>query len=320
MPTALMRALLSALSSGGPAAKLSILIFHRVLPHRDSLFPGELVAEEFDAVIGWIKNWFNVLPLEEAAERLRQASLPPRAASITFDDGYADNYTHAAPILQRHQVPATFFIATGFLDGGRMWNDTVIEAIRTTARESIDCERLGLGIVPTRSVEERRAALARFIPALKHLPHAERDDAVSVVAELCDAPLPDDLMLTSRQVRGLSSLGMSIGAHTVSHPILAQCDAAKARTEIAQSRADLEALLGETVTLFAYPNGKLGSDYTLEHVEAVAALGFTAAVSTNPGASRHGDDVFQLRRFTPWDRSRQRFGFRLAQNLMRKPS
>jgi peptidoglycan/xylan/chitin deacetylase (PgdA/CDA1 family) len=109
---------------------------------------------------------------------------------------------------------------------------------------------------------------------------------------------------------------MQIGAHTVSHPILAKLDNRQAADEIARSRDGLQALLGERVSLFAYPNGKPGTDY-LPHVHPgiVRELGFDAAVSTRWAAARRGDDVFQIPRFTPWDRSRGRFGLRLVRNL-----
>jgi peptidoglycan/xylan/chitin deacetylase (PgdA/CDA1 family) len=256
------------------------------------------------------------MPLRDAVEHLRSGTLPPRAASITFDDGYADNYTEALPLLRKHGLHATFFIATGFLDGRRMWNDTLIESIRVAKLADLDLADLDLATVPIGTLEQKRAALRSIIPALKYLPVDAREAAVARVAERCATTLPNDLMMTSTQLRDLHAAGMGIGAHTVRHPILARCDDALARREIDESRSVLEDLLGERITLFAYPNGKLGSDYDVRHAEIVRSLGFDAAVSTNPGASRHGDDLFQLRRFTPWDQGQVRFALRLAQNVL----
>jgi peptidoglycan/xylan/chitin deacetylase (PgdA/CDA1 family) len=315
MASLFVRPLLAACSPSGARAPLSILIFHRVLAAPDPLFPGEIDVQRFDEILAWLHDWLNVLPLAEAVERLQSSSLPRRAACITFDDGYADNFTNALPLLRKHGLHSTFFISTGFLDGGRMWNDTLIESVRSTQQESIELGALGLGMLATRSVEEKRRAIDKIIPALKHREPQARDAAVAAVAERCAAALPDDLMLTSAQLRDLRAAGMGIGAHTVSHPILARCDEATARREIADSRAHLESLLGERIGLFAYPNGKLTDDYTPAHATMVTELGFDAAVSTNAGVSRRGDDPYQLRRFTPWDTPRWRFGLRLAQNL-----
>jgi peptidoglycan/xylan/chitin deacetylase (PgdA/CDA1 family) len=123
-------------------------------------------------------------------------------------------------------------------------------------------------------------------------------------------------MMTGEQVRSLRRAGMQIGAHTVSHPILAKLDANQAADEIGRSREVLEGLLGEKVGMFAYPNGKPGTDYLPDvHPRLVRELGFDAAVSTRWAAARRGEDAFQIPRFTPWDRGRTRFGLRLVKNL-----
>src|SRR5205085_1443710 len=123
---------------------------HRVLADPDPLFPEEVGAPDFDAQMSILKRWFNVLPLKEALARLREGRLPMRAACITFDDGYADNATVAAPILRRHGLPATFFIATDFIDGGEMWNDTVIDTVRRAPGDSLDARALGLPLLDLR--------------------------------------------------------------------------------------------------------------------------------------------------------------------------
>lgn len=121
--------------------------------------------------------------------------------------------------------------------------------------------------------------------------------------------------MSSQQVKAMRQAGMQIGAHTVSHPILARLTDEQTRDEIATSKTCLEQLLGERVGLFAYPNGKPGEDYSPRTVEIVRKLGFDSAVSTQWGSSTSGDDLFQIRRFTPWDQSRTMFGLRMLSNL-----
>ncbi len=314
----MIKPLLTLLSPAGRRARLSVLIFHRVLPRPDPLFPGEIDAAGFDAICGWVKGWFNVLALDDAARRLREGSLPERALAITFDDGYADNHDVALPILQRHGLPATFFIATGFLDGGRMWNDTVIESIRRTPLPRVDLRGvcgMDLGVHALESLEGRRVVIDRVIGGIKYMKPDERQAVVDTIADRAETLLPDDLMMTSEQVRGLHRAGMQIGGHTVSHPILARLERRAARDEIEVGKTTLEALIAEPVRLFAYPNGKPVEDYTGEAVSLAKELGFDAAVSTAWGAASATADPFQLPRFTPWDRTKLRFGARLAANL-----
>lgn len=315
----LLRKLLTHLSPGGVCGKLSILIFHRVLPEPDPLFPAEVDSRQFDAIMGWVKQWFNVLPLYEAVERLQCRSLPAAAAAITFDDGYADNHDIALPILQRHGLTATFFIATGFLDGGRMFNDTVIESVRCCSQPGLDLTRIGLGTHDTRTLSAKRQAISNLLNPVKYLPTVQRLETVSAIAEMAGVVLPNDLMMTSPQVKALHQAGMSIGAHTVRHPIVANLAVDEAEREIADSRDYLESLLGKRVTLFAYPNGKPNIDYRYEQVEIVRRMGFTAAVSTAWGVAKQDSDCFQLPRFTPWERQKWRFGLSLARNYWRKP-
>lgn len=312
-----IRWLLGALSRQGAEARLSILIFHRVLPEQDPLFPGEMTAARFDALCGWLASWFKVLPLDEAAQRLQAGTLPRRALAITFDDGYADNRTIAAEVLRRHRLPCTFFVATGFLDGGRMWNDTLIETVRHCAGDALDLTDLmpDIGRVALAGIEARRAAVGRLVMAAKYLPPAQRQQLVDAVAARAGVVPPSDLMMRSEQVLELHRMGMQIGAHTVSHPILARLPREQARAEIVQSKHALEAIIGAPVGLFAYPNGKPGEDYAPESVALAREAGFAAAVSTQHGVSDRRTDLFQLRRFTPWDQQRLRFGLRMARNL-----
>lgn len=313
----LLRSALHLASPAGRKARLSILIFHRVLPALDELFPGEMHADRFDAVCRWLKQWFHVLPLDDAAQRLMQGQLPARAACITFDDGYADNHKVALPILQRHGLCASFFIATGFLDGGRMWNDTIIESVRRCTMATLDLAPLGLdlGMVELASAAQRRQAIDALLERLKYRPLAERLELVGRLAQLAKVQLPDDLMMTSGQVRALHLAGMQIGAHTVSHPILARTIDDDASREISTSKHALETLLQAPVHLFAYPNGKPDQDYRASHAVMVRKAGFKAAVSTAPGVSSAESDPFQLPRFSPWDRSRWRYGARLLANM-----
>ena len=173
----MLKSLLGLASPAGDGGRLSTLIFHRVLAEPDPLFPQEVDRPRFDLICGWIRYWFNVLPLDEAAARLKERTLPPRAMAITFDDGYEDNASVALPVLQRHGLPATFFVATGFLDGGRMWNDTVIEAIRRTAKATLDLRDVSAGSFGSYDVataEAKRSAIGHILLKAKYLPPAER--------------------------------------------------------------------------------------------------------------------------------------------------
>ena len=299
----------------GPFSRcVSILIYHRVIAEPDPLILDEVCASEFDWHMTVLGRWFKVLPLTEAVSRLHDGTLPARAACVTFDDGYADNASAALPILLRHGIPATFFLATAFINGGRMWNDTVIETVRRTPGDTLDARAAGLDRLDISTIDLRRRALDRLLTGLKYLPMEERQRRVNEMSAAMKQELPAGLMMTTEQVRELHKSGMEIGAHTVNHPILAKLELDRARNEIRESKTWLESVTGSTVSLFAYPNGKPTRDYCREHVDLVKELGFRAAVSTARGVARAASDSFQLPRFTPWDRTPGKFLLRLMQN------
>jgi len=333
----LIRWLTAAVSPAGERARLAAFLFHRVPERTDPMFPDEPDARRFDEIVQWIASQFHVLDPLEACERLVAGMLPSRAAIITFDDGYRDNVEIALPILERHGLRAAFFIATGYLQGGAMFNDRIFEALRRTERTTIDtgalldevaagssddahrssCERsvqLSIG-----SAESRRTAAERLIVLVKHRSPSVREQAVERLEAECGVHVRFDPMMRPEQVRELRRRGMTVGGHTRTHPILASLDADAAWEEMHGGREDLRVLLDNEIDLFAYPNGRLGRDFDLTHAAMARRSGYRFAFTTEPGAATHGNDALMLPRFTPWDRTRARFGFRALRNLAAYP-
>jgi peptidoglycan/xylan/chitin deacetylase (PgdA/CDA1 family) len=307
--------LFRTLSPSGAAARLSIFIFHRVLPVADPLLPYEPSAEQFEWIARFFAKTYNVLPLSEAARRLHEGTLPAAAATITFDDGYADNLEIAWPILKRNSLPATFFISTAFLDGGRMWNDQVIEAVRQAPESQLNLQRFNLGIHTLGDIDSRIACYGNILGRLKYFEHERRAAIAEEIADSCGVPLECGLMMTRDQLRTLRRSGAEIGAHTHTHPILELMDDFQASREIEAGKSELETIIGEPVTVFAYPNGVPGRDCSVRHAKIVKQLGFSAAVTTEPKFASNKSDLHQLPRFTPWDRSPAKFSARCLKQL-----
>ena len=319
----LFRWALAPISPGGPRSRLSVLAFYRVLERADPVFPEAMTEARFDETCRWLRELFNVLPLDEAVARLKSGTLPARAAAITFDDGYADNHDVALRVLLGHRLSATIFVATGFLDGDMMWNDSITEAVRASPLASLDVQDLlpsvGQGFALAAPMQ-RRFALERIIAAVKYLTPDQRLDCVRQIVERSAAQLPRQLMMNGEHLRAMHRAGMLIGAHTVTHPILANLPRGAARAEMLGGKRALESLLGAPVTLFAYPNGKPGEDFNGESVEIAREIGFGAAVTTAWGAAHRDTDPLQIPRFTPWDRTMPRFAARMASNLWKSRS
>ena len=304
--------LVRLLSPGGNRGRLLVFIFHRVLSEKDSLRPDEPDAAQFDWMLRLIRANFLVLPLGQAVDQLKNGTLPAAAACITFDDGYRDNLTIALPLLERHGLAATFFIATGFLGGGRMWNDDIIEAVRASHGASVDWSEFELGRHDLVSDDQCRTMIAAVLGKLKYAPHDRRAATAREIARRAGLDDASDLMMTPGEVRSLRASGMEIGGHTRSHPILSSLGDDEAHSEIVSGKNELEAILGESVNVFAYPNGNPERDFAPRHVDMIREAGFSAAVTTERSVGKPGDDPLLVPRFTPWDRTPRRFSVRCA--------
>lgn len=290
--------------------RLNILLYHRVLDKYDLLRPSEPDIHWFDKQMRWVKRVFNVLDLADALKKLQANQLPPRAICITFDDGYKDNYQNALPILEKHGLTATFFIATGYLNNGIMWNDIVIECLRNTNSKQLDLRRYNLGCIEIG--DNRLKSLNKVINKLKYRPFDERRKVVTDLPAILDVSKPSGQMMTAELVNALHQRGMGIGGHTINHPILSKLDTQQARQELLGGKRILEEIVGDRITLFAYPNGKPGQDYQQEHVDMMKEAGFDAALTTAWGVASEKSDLYQLPRFTPWDKNISKYLLRLA--------
>lgn len=305
------------LRSRGVQPHLAILIYHQVLTRPDPLMPGTVIRDQFEQQMALLRAHFQPISLLDGVQRMKEGTLTPRCVCVTFDDGYADNLTVAAPVLSKYGIPATVFVAPGFLDGGIMWNDRVIGAVRHTKLSAVDGSPFGTGSIPLNTVPEKLKAIKMLLAYIKHRSMKERAALVDELERSLKARQTESTMLTTKQLRALLQLGIDIGAHTLNHPILACETDATAKTEIGESKVKLETVLQQTVKLFAYPNGRRGQDYEQRHVEMVRQAGFSAAFSTDNGLNRMEGDEMQLRRFTPWDSSSLKFGLRLLANEYR---
>ncbi len=286
------------------AGAWTIVMYHRVIddPALDPFQLGMCVMRDrFERQIRYLRSTFNVIGVQDAVERQQRGEpLPPRALSITFDDGYLDNLTRALPVMQRYGVPFAVYVPTGGLEEGQMlWWDRVVAMLAGTARHEIDLQEVGL--TPEPEVLSLRGVLApanaeRVLELLWSKDKAECDlclQRIEAWAGLCDTSMALRAQrLSPAQIQELHREGVEIGAHSVSHPNLALADESQARQEMLQSKLMLESLLQKPVPGFAYPGGRLQAAAQ----RLVRELGFSYAVSTLSGANRPDYELSRLRR------------------------
>lgn len=293
--------------------KLSILIYHQVQETADPMRPSEPSAEVFDWQMRLLRDYFTPLSLDEALAHLQLNTLPANAVCVTFDDGYINNLTVAQPILAKYSIPATVYIATSFSEGQNMWNDRVIHLFADMKRSALQLDDtvVNLGDWP-----DRRSKAQQWLKTLKYLPLEQRLAKVNQYYAQNQATEQAPLMMNPAQLKQLAACGITLGAHTVHHPILKVLPAGQQQAEINQSKHQLEQWVGLPVKHFAYPNGSQGTDFDDTAVQLVKQAGFDSAVVTNWGVSDKHTSAYLLKRFTPWDKTPLAFHLRLVKNML----
>jgi len=277
--------------------KALVVTYHRFSTRRAF---GRTEADDFAQQLDYLTRRYKVIKLSALADLMsRGSTLPPGLAAITIDDGYADAYEIAFPILKQKRVPASLFAVTGFIDRTCwLWPDKVRYATSSSRLQVAETEVNGQMLRFTFSdPNDRRAAAERINAALKPMPEDERNNAIARVARDFGAEAPDEPPaafgpLTWNQLREMDAAGVEIGSHTVTHPILNRVTNPQLECELSDSRERLESELDRKVDLFCYPNG----DSSPEIERKVAEAGYRAAVTTRASLNRAGENMLALAR------------------------
>jgi peptidoglycan/xylan/chitin deacetylase (PgdA/CDA1 family) len=280
-----------------------IAMYHRVVrdPQHDPFHLGMCVQERnFAEQIAYLGKHFRALRLGDAVDlALRDGSLPERALSVSFDDGYLDNLTHALPVLQQFEVPMTLFVATGGLDqGSGFWWDRTIDAFAATERTHVDLMDIGLSErsdVLSLGWTVRRRTVTGILERLWELPLSTALERVETLRGYLGSPPEHSTggrRLNTAQIVDLHRQGVEIAAHTVNHPNLTRLSVDEVREEIAASKRYLEDLLDAEIRGFAFPAGRF-DDMVME---AARAARFSYIASTESGTNIAPYDLNCLRR------------------------
>ncbi|MGY0611389.1 polysaccharide deacetylase family protein [Luteimonas sp. A501] len=241
-----------------PRDGVLVLNYHRVGDSSRSRYDRALwsaTAEGFDAQVAFLKANCDVIALDDIADALRRPR--GRHVAITFDDGYLDNHDIALPALLRHRVPAAFFIATGFIDRKLLpWWDAIAMQVREARRASLD---LAPWLDDPITLERNREAdIRRVLGVYKKLPFEQLAPFRARLAAETGIEPPETVdgeWMDWDMVRAMADAGMTIGGHTVNHPILSTLPAAAQRAEIEGCATRLREELGIAMKHFAYPVG-----------------------------------------------------------------
>lgn len=267
----------------------------------------------------------NPIPLQKLARNLMDGNSPNRGVAITFDDGYSDNLYSAKPILERYNIPATVFIASGTIGKEReFWWDELERLLLQPGRlpealqlnidgEIMDWEfgraveysqeeylkNRAWNVTKKPDPSERQRIYRALHQRLRTVPFLEQQrilDELSGWAGTREQARSGYLALSPTEICALIRGGLiEAGAHTITHPSLAMLADDEQLEEIGGGKTGLEKIIGQPVVSFAYPYGSR-SDYSEKTVAMVRQAGFTCACSNFPGLTWRNSDPFQLPR------------------------
>lgn len=293
-----------------------VFLFHKVPNEDDTLVPHELARQRFETTLDFIEEHFRVIPLAETVKALQAGRIIPHTASLTFDDGYAEWSQILVPLLERRNLPATFFITTGQFTGTPMWHERVTHAFRKLQSESLFISGFGLPEMPVATLEQRIHARNQYEKFLKYLSLEDREELMCRLEQHAGIDKAEVQVMPEADIRSIHAKGFEIGAHTHFHPILSLTSELEAKREIGDARDWLSGVIGRPVNGFAYPNGKPGTDFLPSHVDLVKQCGYQYAVTTGWGRVGPKTSRFEIPRFTPWGPSSAAMCYQLARNLV----
>ena len=299
-----------------------ILMYHRVAEVDLDLWSLCVTPQNFAEHLEVLQKYAHPMSLKQLAQAHRDGNIPHQAVVITFDDGYADNLYNAKPLLERYNIPATVFVATGQVGQNRefWWDElerVLLQPGRLPQRLSLtingSTHQWELGAAANYSQDDYQRSsdrqawegqpgsrLSFYYSIWQHLRPLSEDQRQKALDEILTwagaepVARPTHRSLVPEEVFTLGQGGLvEIGAHTVTHPFLSAHSVAFQRDEIQRSKAYLDEFLDYPVTSFSYPFG----DYTAQTVPLLLESGFACACSTVETTVWQHSDCFQFPRF-----------------------
>lgn len=278
---------------------LAILLYHRVAPrsgHWSSY--SSIIPSDFERQLAYLASNFHVIPLLELAHIIQNdLTFPKKAAVITFDDGYKDNYLFAYPLLKKYGLPATIFLTSGYIGRDQLfWWDKVNYLIEHTSMKTLDLP--DLGIFSLSSTLQRRKVFTHIRDKLKTMPEAEKQKMIGYLASETKIEVPPgiaaNLILSWEEVREMAGQWIEFGSHGVTHAILTNLQEEEAEIEMVVSKKEIEERLQKPVLSFSYPNGGFRS----EMGGVLKKSGYKCAVIVRGKIAKKKDDPYELPRIS----------------------
>jgi peptidoglycan/xylan/chitin deacetylase (PgdA/CDA1 family) len=281
-----------------------ILFYHRFKEGRRESLPPRMEIGSFEKQMRYVRKWYRIISLDELVDTLEEeGEFRFPSLVITIDDGFRDNYDLAFPVLRRSGVPSTVYLTSALIGTGEApWIDEIGYALWSSRRNEFRLAGLfGDRVICISSERQKHEAWHAIYENMLYLPHEKKVELVEEVidelrmGEVNSGTDKGRVMLDWAEAKKMSENGVSLGAHTLSHPTLSMMSFDNARFEIEESKRIIEDKCGCAVEHFAIPNGR-DEDFSEELREWCKKGQFRSVVTTNFGAVKEGSDPYALPR------------------------
>lgn len=293
-------------------ACVAVICYHRIVASKNvnkGLLSDEIgiPAEVFEKQMRFMLKHFTPIKPSEVLSALKTPGL---YFAVTFDDGFEDNYTVAAPILSKLGMEGGFYVVSDFVDTDKLfWWEQLAYLLRHTEHSTLDVNKVHKAWVEKEVLEplisfeddtKKNDAQAALSAALRHSSPSDIPEIMSSLSEQLNVELQlsgrEHPLMSWQQINDLKNRGFDIGGHTATHVNLGEAQASDYQAEIFDAKSNLEKELGQVAPTFAYPYGSF-AHYTEEASQAVKEAGYQCAFTTNHGIVTEESDVFELPRF-----------------------
>jgi peptidoglycan/xylan/chitin deacetylase (PgdA/CDA1 family) len=286
-----------------------ILCYHSINDTDSTMIYNPNIVETnlFIKQIMYLKRNYNVVSLDYFVNNYKKLTSGKNVV-ITFDDGYKDNFTNAYPVLKKYKVPATYFLATDYIDTGKSkLEDLLTYSFYVRNITAVEISSLNL-TQKIRDDDDRNQVIRSICYSLSNADEDMRQDIIRELTQkyLVESDNTNNLMMTWSQLRQMDRQLISFGSHSAAHCNLTSLSHENLVKDIRNSKAVLEEQFSCEVSSFSYPLGFFDSSI----IQAIKAAGFKNGLTIVPGINSKNVDLFRLKRVMPAN-NYQLFKFRL---------
>ncbi|MFT5294376.1 MAG: peptidoglycan/xylan/chitin deacetylase (PgdA/CDA1 family) [Colwellia sp.] len=254
-----------------------ILMYHRL--GKSDLFPC-ISPDAFEQHLQYLNKYYAVMPLSEFLIHAKTGKLASNAIALTFDDGYDDFYKLAWPLLKKYKVPASLYITTQFVDKKiSLWPDTLRTQLLSTALSETIIDDVGYLNLSRSNYLKNWNLIGDYCLSLSQ---SKRNSFIKnlskqLAVDIKDSPQPEFNSLSWDNLKEMVQQGLSVGSHTLTHPILTSLEQHELEVELRESKQDIEDKLGINVPGFCYPNG-MEADVSEDIERTINRVGYDYAL------------------------------------------